>query len=95
MVNPRLYERLWIADVECHLLASFDVFGFLREWLDYSFGVLWKRKGSFNQVLKDVLEMIDDALWASVRAPTDSVPATQSPKREVGMIALKPQARAC
>ena len=33
-------------------------------------------------------------MWASVSVPTDSVPTTQSPKREVGTIALWPQARA-
>ena len=33
-------------------------------------------------------------LWASVSVPTDSVPTTQSPKREVGTIALWPQAGA-
>ena len=34
-------------------------------------------------------------LWASVSVPTDSVPTTQSPKREVGTIALWPQAMVC
>ena len=34
-------------------------------------------------------------MWASARVPTDSVPTTQSPKREVGTITLWPQARVC
>ena len=34
-------------------------------------------------------------MWASVRVPTDNMPTTQSPKREVGTIVLWPQAKAC
>ena len=34
-------------------------------------------------------------LWTSGSEAADSVPATQSPKREVGTVALWPQARAC
>ena len=34
-------------------------------------------------------------MWASVRVPTDNMPTTQSPKREVGTIARWPHAKAC
>ena len=34
-------------------------------------------------------------LWASARVPAGSMPSTQSQQREVGTIALWPQARAC
>ena len=41
-----------------------------------------------------ILFFSQSIMWASVSVPTDSVPTTQSPKREVGTIALWPQARA-
>ena len=48
-----------------------------------------------SHVLAWWLRKSQSIMRASVSVPTDSVPTTQSPKREVGTIMQWPQARAC
>ena len=48
-----------------------------------------------HPIQQSILFYSQSNLWASASALTDRVPATQSLKREVGTVALWPQARAC